>query len=129
MSTSENTIEFGGDPLRESDSSKEYAELRLTSMGDLGDSIADFEDGTIQVFGGIVGELVRARIYRYKRRRKQMVSGMVLDVIDPSPHRVDSPCSYFGFCSGCQWQHISYEHQLTLKRDIVRNAFNDYPSL
>ena len=60
MSTSENTIEFGGDPLRESDSSKEFAELRLTSMGDLGDSIADFEDGTIQVFGGIVGELVRA---------------------------------------------------------------------
>ena len=129
MSTSENTIEFGGDPLRESDSSKEYAELRLTSMGDLGDSIADFEDGTIQVFGGIVGELVRARIYRYKRRRKEMVSGMVSDVIDPSPHRVASPCSYFGFCSGCQWQHISYEHQLTLKRDIVRNAFNDYPSL
>ena len=129
MSTSENTIEFGGDPLRESDSSKEFAELRLTSMGDLGDSIADFEDGTIQVFGGIVGELVRARIYRYKRRRKEMVSGMVSDVIDPSPHRVASPCSYFGFCSGCQWQHISYEHQLTLKRDIVRNAFNDYPSL
>ena len=129
MSTSENTIEFDGDPLRESDSSKEYAELRLTSMGDLGDSIADFEDGTIQVFGGIVGELVRARIYRYKRRRKEMVSGMVSDVIDPSPHRVASPCSYFGFCSGCQWQHISYEHQLTLKRDIVRNAFNNYPSL
>jgi len=129
MSTSENTIEFGGDPLRESDSSKEFAELRLTSMGDLGDSIADFEDGTIQVFGGIVGELVRARIYRYKRRRKEMLSGMVSDVIDPSPHRVASPCSYFGFCSGCQWQHISYEHQLTLKRDIVRNAFNDYPSL
>ena len=129
MSTSENTIEFGGDPLRELDSPKEFAELRLTSMGDLGDSIADFEDGTIQVFGGIVGELVRARIYRYKRRRKEMVSGMVSDVIDPSPHRVASPCSYFGFCSGCQWQHISYEHQLTLKRDIVRNAFNDYPSL
>ena len=129
MSTSENTIEFGGDPLRDSDSYKEFAELRLTSMGDLGDSIADFEDGTIQVFGGIVGELVRARIYRYKRRRKEMVSGMVSDVIDPSPHRVASPCSYFGFCSGCQWQHISYEHQLTLKRDIVRNAFNNYPSL
>ncbi len=122
-------MEFDGDPLRELDSSKEFAELRLTSMGNLGDAIADFENGTIQVFGGIVGELVKVRIYRYKRRRKDMVSGMVSDVIDPSPHRVDSPCSYFGFCSGCQWQHISYEHQLTLKRDTVRNAFNDYPSL
>ena len=129
MSNSENITAFEGDPLRESDSEKEFAELRLASMGILGDTVADFEDGTIQVFGGIVGELVRARIYRYKRRRKEMISGMVSEVIDPSPHRVESPCSYFGFCSGCQWQHISYGHQLTLKRDMVRNAFDDYPSL
>ena len=129
MSNSENITAFEGDPLRESDSEKEFAELRLASMGILGDTVADFEDGTIQVFGGIVGELVRARIYRYKRRRKEMISGMVSEVIDPSPHRVESPCSYFGFCSGCQWQHISYGHQLTLKRDMVRNAFDDYPCL
>ena len=88
MSTSGNTIEFDGDPLRELDSSKEFAELRLASMGNLGDTVADFEDGTIQIFGGIVGELVKARIYRYKRRRKEMTSGMVSEVIDPSPHRV-----------------------------------------
>ena len=129
MSNSKNTRAFEGDPLRELDSSKEFAEVRLTSMGSLGDTVAEFEDATIQIFGGIVGELVKARIYRYKRRRKGMISGMVSEVIEPSPHRVESPCSYFGFCSGCQWQHISYEHQLTLKRDMVRNAFDDYPSL
>ena len=129
MSNSKNTRAFEGDPLRELDSSKEFAEVRLISMGSLGDTVAEFEDATIQIFGGIVGELVKARIYRYKRRRKGMISGMVSEVIEPSPHRVESPCSYFGFCSGCQWQHISYEHQLTLKRDMVRNAFDDYPSL
>ena len=129
MSNSENTTGFEGDPLRELDSAKEFAEVRLASIGSLGDTVADFEEGTLQVFGGIVGELVRVRIYRYKRRRKEMVSGMVSEVIEASPYRVDSPCSYFGFCSGCQWQHISYEHQLTLKRDMVRNAFDDYPLL
>lgn len=129
MTNSENTRAFEGDPLRELDFPKEFAELRLTSMGTLGDTVAEFEDSTIQVFGGIVGELVKARIYRYKRRRKEMISGMVSEVIEPSPHRIQSPCAYFGFCSGCQWQHISYEHQLNLKRDILKNVFDEYPSL
>ena len=91
-----------GDPLRELDFPKEFAELRLTSMGPLGDTLADFENASVEVFGGIVGELVKARIYRYKRRRKEMISGMVFEVIEPSPHRIQSPCAYFGFCSGCQ---------------------------
>ena len=64
MSNSENITAFEGDPLRESDSEKEFAELRLASMGILGDTVADFEGGAIQVFGGIVGQLVRARLYR-----------------------------------------------------------------
>ena len=86
MSNSKNTRAFEGDPLRELDSSKEFAEVRLISMGSLGDTVAEFEDATIQIFGGIVGELVKARIYRYKRRRKGMISGMVSEVIEPSPH-------------------------------------------
>ena len=42
MSNSENITAFEGDPLRESDSEKEFAELRLASMGILGDTVADF---------------------------------------------------------------------------------------
>ena len=121
------TIE--GDPLRELDFPKEFAELRLTSMGPLGDTLADFENASVEVFGGIVGELVKARIYRYKRRRQNKISAIVSEVLEPSPHRISGPCPYFGPCSGCQWQHISYEHQLELKRNIVKNIFEDYPTL
>ncbi|MCH2313099.1 MAG: hypothetical protein MK411_03655 [SAR202 cluster bacterium] len=46
---------YDGDPLRDLDPQKEFAELRLLSMGDFGDTVADFEDEPIQVFGGIVG--------------------------------------------------------------------------
>lgn len=118
-----------GDPLRELDSPKEFAELRLTSIGPLGDTLADFENSSVEVFGGIVGELVRARIYRYKRRRQNKISAIVSEVLEPSRHRISEPCPYFGPCSGCQWQHISYEYQLELKRDIVKNIFEDYPTL
>ena len=120
---------YDGDPLRDLDPQKEFAELRLLSMGDFGDTVADFEDEPIQVFGGIVGEVVKARIYRYQRRGKNKINAIVSEVIEASPHRVNNPCPYFGPCSGCQWQHVSYNYQLELKRDIVRLFFADYASL
>ena len=120
---------YDGDPLRDLDPQKEFAKLRLLSMGDFGDTVADFEDEPIQVFGGIVGEVVKARIYRYQRRGKNKINAIVSEVIEASPHRVNNPCPYFGPCSGCQWQHVSYDYQLELKRDMVRLFFADYASL
>ncbi len=41
-------------------------------------------------------------------------------VIDASPHRVQPRCPYFARCGGCHYQHASYEHQLEIKTDILR---------
>ena len=107
----------------------ELATLDLEEMGPLGDTMAPFEDGRVNVFGGIPGETVIARIVRYRRRRKRHVSAIVTEVLEPSPHRVAPPCPYFGPCSGCQWQHIDYSHQLDLKRDAVRSEMEAYAAL
>ena len=58
-----------------------------------------------------------------------MVAVIVTEVIERSPHRVEAPCPNFGPCSGCQWQHIEYQHQLALKREIVRDTFSSYGTL
>jgi 23S rRNA (uracil1939-C5)-methyltransferase len=107
----------------------ETACLTLDRFGTLGDTAVEFEGSEINVFGGIPGERVVCRIVRYRRRRKAVVSGIVTDVLEPSPHRVAPPCPYFGPCSGCQWQHIDYAHQLDLKREAVRQAVDEYDSL
>lgn len=43
-------------------------------------------------------------------------------VIEPSPHRVQPTCPYFGACGGCHYQHASYEHQLEVKEKILRET-------
>ena len=111
------------------DSEWETARLTLGPFGTLGDTVAEFEGRDISVFGGIPGEEVVCRIVRYRRRRKAVVSAIVTDVLEPSPHRVAAPCPYFGPCSGCQWQHIDYAHQLEIKRGSVRQAVGEYDSL
>jgi len=41
-------------------------------------------------------------------------------IIEPSPHRVEPPCPHFTRCGGCHYQHATYEHQLEIKKEILR---------
>ena len=41
-------------------------------------------------------------------------------IVKPSPHRVEPPCPYFSRCGGCHYQHATYEHQLEIKTEILR---------
>jgi 23S rRNA (uracil1939-C5)-methyltransferase len=43
-------------------------------------------------------------------------------ILEPSPHRVEAACPYFGQCGGCHYQHSSYEHQLEIKKEILRET-------
>ena len=107
----------------------ETARLTLKEMGSEGDTIAHLDGEAINVFGGIPGEEVTAKVFRYRRRRRRKASAMVTEVLKASPHRVAPPCPYFGPCSGCQWQHIKHGHQLTLKRQAVERELWAYPEL
>ena len=41
-------------------------------------------------------------------------------IVASSPHRIDPPCPHFSRCGGCHYQHASYEHQLEIKKEILR---------
>jgi 23S rRNA (uracil1939-C5)-methyltransferase len=41
-------------------------------------------------------------------------------IMEPSPYRIQPPCPHFGRCGGCHYQHASYEHQLEIKKEILR---------
>lgn len=74
------------------------------------------------VTGGLPGEVVDVQLYR---RKKSFLKANVLKVLEAVPARQEAPCPYFGLdkwpnCGGCQWQHASYEAQLTYKHNILR---------
>ncbi|MCL0102318.1 hypothetical protein M1O29_04470 [Dehalococcoidia bacterium] len=64
----------------------------------------------------IPGEEVVAET-RQKGRR--FLEAEMKEVLSPSEHRVEPACPYFGRCTGCQWQHIKYEQQLAIKRQLL----------
>ncbi len=100
--------------------------VALDSWGRLGEAMAQHQGCDVFVFGGIPGETVVAEIVRVHRRH---ASAQTVEVLNPSPDGVAPPCSYFGDCTGCQWQHLAYEAQLAAKRDLVVDALARVGSL
>ncbi len=100
--------------------------LDAGAFDDRGLTTADIEDAPVTIAGAVPGERVKARVVKIYRNRVAM---LVESVDAESEFRVDAQCRYFGECSGCQWQHIDYAHQLEIKRDIVTRALADYESL
>ena len=59
---------------------------------------------------------------RVTRARAGHAFATVERVLTASPDRVEAPCPYYGRCGGCHWQHASYERQLAIKEQVVREA-------
>jgi 23S rRNA (uracil1939-C5)-methyltransferase len=43
-------------------------------------------------------------------------------IVESSAHRVQPACPYFTRCGGCHYQHASYEYQLDIKKEILRET-------
>jgi 23S rRNA (uracil1939-C5)-methyltransferase len=41
-------------------------------------------------------------------------------IVEPSSYRVPPPCPHFSHCGGCHYQHATYEYQLEIKKEILR---------
>lgn len=67
------------------------------------------------------GEQVDVEIFE---RTRKLDRGRVTRVLEPSPNRVEPRCPHFGVCGGCDYQHISYDDQLELKEQILRETLH-----
>jgi len=48
--------------------------------------------------------------------------GKIKQIVAPSPERTEPPCQYFYRCGGCAYQHVTYQQQLLLKKQVVTDA-------
>ncbi|KAI5955768.1 TRM2 [Candida jiufengensis] len=74
---------------------------------------------------GIPGDIVTIKIFK---THPLYAESDLLSIESNSNIRNDSliQCRYFGKCSGCQFQDISYEEQLNIKRTTIINAYKHF---
>ena len=61
-------------------------------------------------------------LIRITRKKKNYAEARVMQLLKPSPDRIDPPCIYSGFCGGCKWQFLQYAVQLKYKRQHVQES-------
>ncbi|MCI7004212.1 MAG: class I SAM-dependent RNA methyltransferase [Akkermansia muciniphila] len=91
-------------------------ELRIDSLSNMGIGVGRVDGWVVFVPHTLPGELVRARVYRNDKNCSQ---ADLVEVLEASPHRVQPVCPVFGYCGGCQYQHLEYAEQLRWKTEQV----------
>lgn len=97
--------------------------LTIKRMGINGEGIAYYKRLAVFIPNAIVGEVVEVRITKVFEK---YAYGEVEKFKTLSENRVKPRCPYYGKCGGCSLQHMSYEEQLTQKRNLVCEAFDKY---
>ncbi len=95
-------------------------ELHIGSLGFGGAGVSKDAGPVIFVPRGVPGDTVLVKIRKLKKRYG---SGEIVQLLDPSPLRVDPKC--VGFLEGCgggQWLHVEYKEQLYYKSQILRES-------
>lgn len=96
-------------------------DIILSGIAFGGDAVGRHEGKAIFVPYGIPGEYVRVQITHDKGR---FARAEIIEILKASPHRCSAPCSHYGICGGCHFQHVSTAAQLEYKQQIVTDQLS-----
>ena len=93
-------------------------ELNIVDLGVGGEGIGKYEGMTFFVKDAIPGDIILAGVTKLK---KKYGYARIVEIIKPSEDRVEPPCKVANKCGGCQIQGMSYDAQLRMKSELVKN--------
>lgn len=109
-------------------SKKILKDIKIIGLHPSGRAFGYWGDRKVYIDNALVGETVDVEI---SSRQRNWLSGNLLQIKTQSAHRVKPFCKHADICGGCIWQHIAYNHQLQLKKQIVETFLSkqklDFP--
>lgn len=100
-------------------SKNQDVELEITGVTHDGSGVGRYGGMAVFVPGTARGDVVNAHIVSLK---KNYAYGKLNKIVSPSAERIDNDCPAFLKCGGCCFRHISYEEELRIKYDRVKET-------
>ena len=104
--------------------------LEIVDCGTDGEGIGKADGFTVFVKDAVIGDSVTAKIMKAK---KNYGYGRLIEVLKPSPYRIEPVCPSARQCGGCQLQALAYQEQLAFKEKKLKGhlerigGFTDIP--
>ncbi len=92
-------------------------QIKIEKLAYGGNGIGRIDGKICFVENALPGETVEIEIVNDK---KNFIEARAVKIETPSPARETPPCSYYGKCGGCQYQHMSYAEELRWKEIQIR---------
>ncbi len=92
----------------------------IESLSHEGRGVARLEGKTVFIDGALPGEEV---VFKYTSQQRRYDEGVVVEVLNASPDRIEPRCAHFGVCGGCSLQHMAPAQQIAAKQQIMLEHF------
>lgn len=93
--------------------------IEITGITSEGSGIGRADGMAVFVPMTAVGDTVQAKILKVK---KSYAYAKAVEIITPSPDRIQNHCPMFSKCGGCTYRHISYGAECRIKASAVYEA-------
>ena len=97
----------------------EELELTIDSVTLEGSGVGRVGGFALFVPGALAGERVRVHVIKVTA---SYAVGKLLEVVEPSPHRIEPLCPVYAKCGGCAFSHVTYGEELRIKERQVAEA-------
>ncbi len=95
-------------------------QLTITGMTNEGNGVGKANEMAVFVPMTAVGDVVNVKITKVL---KSYAFGIVDEIITESDERCENDCEVFKKCGGCSFRHITYDGELKIKDNFVKDAF------
>lgn len=84
--------------------------------------IGYLEDKKIYVKNAFPGQVISGKV---KKKKTDYAELKLISVVEEAEDEVEAKCSHFGICGGCSSQKLTYEKQLELLSEEVKELFKE----
>ena len=94
--------------------------IHIDSIAYGGWGVGRINSKVIFVGYAVPGDTLKIEIFD---EHKSYAFGRIVEIIAPSPKRIEPVCRHFGFCGGCGYLNMPYEEEIYWKTEIFKTEF------
>jgi len=96
--------------------------VEIEELSNLGSGVAKIDGMVIFVENACPKDKLRVKV---TKKTKNYLNAEIVEIVEPSPYRVEPFCPMQKICGACQLQFIDYNYQLQIKKQIIQNSMRN----